>query len=118
MKDLRLISDAYRQRSVVRLTLRHFQVLLEYSSSKTTENYTLVSTQERGTIINPLDTFHNIQSGTIATATDVAAFAEINSQVLATTDHNKALKLNLVRFYRLLNSQVNLPIQNPEPHSV
>jgi hypothetical protein len=81
MKDLRLISDAYRQRSIVKLTLRHFQVLLEYSSSKTVERYTLVSTQERGTIINPLDTFYNIQSVTIATATDVAAFAEISTLV-------------------------------------
>ena len=81
MKDLRLISDAYRQRSIVKLTLRRFQVLLEYSSSKTVESYTLVSTQERGTIINPLDTFYNIQSVTIATATDVAAFAEISTLV-------------------------------------
>jgi hypothetical protein len=81
MKDLRLISDAYRQRSIVKLTLRYFQVLLEYSSSKTVESYTLVSTQERGTIINPLDTFYNIQSVTIATATDVAAFAEISTLV-------------------------------------
>ena len=68
MKDLRLISDAYRQRSIVRLTLRHFQVLLEYSSSKTTESYTQVLIQKMRTIINPLDTFYNIQSGTIATA--------------------------------------------------
>ena len=68
MKDLRLISDAYRQRSIVRLTLRHFQVLLEYSSSKTTESYTQVLIQKMRTIINPLDTFYNIQSGAIATA--------------------------------------------------
>ena len=81
MKDLRLIFDAYRQRSIVKKTLRHFQVLLEYSSSKTVESYTLVSTQERGTIINPLDTFYNIQSVTIATATDVAAFAGISTLV-------------------------------------
>ena len=81
MKDLRLISDAYRQRSIVRLTLRHFQVLLEYSSSKTTESYTQVLIQKMRTIINPLDTFYNIQSGTIATATDVAAFAEISTLV-------------------------------------
>jgi len=81
MKDLRLISDAYRQRSIVRLGLRHFQVLLEYSSSKTTESYTQVLIQKMRTIINPLDTFYNIQSGTIATATDVAAFAEISTLV-------------------------------------
>ncbi len=68
MKNLRLIFDAYRQRPIVRLSLRHFQVLLEYSSSKTTESYTQVLIQKMRTIINPLDTFYNIQSGTIATA--------------------------------------------------
>ena len=49
------------------VSLRHTQSLLRHNNSKkTTERYTQISTQEIGIISNPLDTFHNLQSGTTA----------------------------------------------------
>ena len=49
------------------VSLRHIQVLLGHSSSKTTERYTQVSTQEIGNIINPLEVFYTKGSDTIHT---------------------------------------------------
>ncbi len=46
-------------------SLRHIQVLLGHSNSKTTEIYTQVSEQEIGKIKNPLDDFYYPKSGTI-----------------------------------------------------
>ncbi|MGD1981133.1 MAG: tyrosine-type recombinase/integrase [Flavobacteriaceae bacterium] len=47
------------------ISLRHIQVLLGHNSSKTTERYTQVSIREIGGIVNPLDTYYNLHSGTI-----------------------------------------------------
>lgn len=47
------------------VSLRHIQTLLGHSSSKTTEIYTQVSTQEIGKIKNPLDDFYKSKSSTI-----------------------------------------------------
>jgi site-specific recombinase XerD len=47
------------------ISLRHIQVLLGHNSSKTTERYTQVPTREIGRIVNPLDTYYNLHSGTI-----------------------------------------------------
>ena len=47
------------------VSLRHIQVLLGHNSSKTTERYTQVPTREIGRIVNPLDTYYNLHSGTI-----------------------------------------------------
>ena len=47
------------------VSLRHIQTLLGHGSSKTTEIYTQVSTQEIGKIKNPLDDFYNSKSATI-----------------------------------------------------
>ena len=47
------------------VSLRHIQMLLGHSSSKTTEIYTQVSTQEIGRIKNPLDDFYKTKSSTI-----------------------------------------------------
>ncbi len=49
---------------------------------------------------------------------DVTAFAGESSQVLATTEHNNALKRNLVRFLWSFEYTSKLDIQNPEPNSV
>ena len=46
--------------------LRNIQTLLgKSSSSKTTERYTQVSTQEIGRIVNPLEAYYSSMSGTI-----------------------------------------------------
>ena len=47
---------------------KHIKTLLEHNGSKTKERYTQISIQEIGNISNPLNTFYNVQSGTIATA--------------------------------------------------
>lgn len=47
------------------IRLRHIQVLLGHSSSKTTELYKQVSVQEIGKIKNPLDGFYKTKSATI-----------------------------------------------------
>ena len=47
------------------VSLRHIQVFLGNSSSKTTEHYTQVSTQEIGSIVNPLEAYYSKGSGTI-----------------------------------------------------
>ncbi|MDA8871487.1 tyrosine-type recombinase/integrase [Flavobacteriaceae bacterium] len=47
------------------IRLRHIQVLLGDSSSKTTELYKQVSVQEIGKIKKPLDDFHKTKSATI-----------------------------------------------------
>jgi len=47
------------------ISLRHIQVLLGHSSSKTTELYTQVSVHEIGKIKNPLDDFYKTKSSTI-----------------------------------------------------
>ena len=51
------------------VSLRHIQKLLGHNSSKTTEIYTQVSTQEISKIKNPLDGFYKNKSGTIQTNT-------------------------------------------------
>jgi hypothetical protein len=79
MKHLRLIPGTHRQLPILwanfatrllekEVILKHIQTFLEHNGSKTKERYTQISTQEIGIISNPLDTFHNLQSGTIATA--------------------------------------------------
>ncbi len=47
------------------VSLRHIQTLLGHSSSKITERYTQVSTQEIGRIVNPLEAYYSSMSGTI-----------------------------------------------------
>lgn len=81
MKSLRLIPDFYRQQPIVKAAFaydkelislfewqkeaRWIQTPLGHNGLKTSEQYTQVSTQETGNIINPLDTFSNLLSGTI-----------------------------------------------------
>lgn len=84
MINLRLVSDLYRQLSIVEATFsfeqkshafkRHLKAkkLLQLwihlgrgSSSKTTDRYTPISTQEIGNIINPLEVFYTKGSGTV-----------------------------------------------------
>ena len=47
------------------ISLRHIQKLLGHSSSKTTEIYTQVSTEEMSKIENPLDEFYKDKTGSI-----------------------------------------------------
>ena len=47
------------------ISLRHIQKLLGHSSSKTTEIYTQVSTEEMSKIQNPLDKFYKDKTGSI-----------------------------------------------------
>ena len=78
MKNLRLIPDIYRQHPIVKasfathllelgVSLRHIQLLLGHNSSKTTERYTQVSTQEIENIVNPSDSYYQKKSGAIHT---------------------------------------------------
>ena len=72
--DKALIIDPLFSFSLATLLLKKgtylgsIQKLVGPKSSKTTERYTQVSIQEIGNISNPLNTFYNVQSGTIATA--------------------------------------------------
>ncbi|MEJ6626233.1 MAG: hypothetical protein QNL42_09015, partial [Flavobacteriaceae bacterium] len=59
--------------------LRHIQTLLGHGSSKTTEIYTQVSTQEIGKIKNPLDDFYKSKSSTIHS--DLRSIVEHNKNI-------------------------------------
>ncbi len=61
------------------VSLRHIQTLLGHGSSKTTEIYTQVSTQEIGKIKNPLDDFYKSKSSTIHS--DLGSIVEHNKNI-------------------------------------
>ena len=61
------------------VSFRHIQTLLGHGSSKTTEIYTQVSTQEIGKIKNPLDDFYKTKSSTIHT--DLGSIVEQNQNI-------------------------------------
>ena len=61
------------------VSLRRIQTLLGHGSSKTTEIYTQVSTQEIGKIKNPLDDFYKSKSSTIQS--DLGSIVEQNKNI-------------------------------------
>ena len=78
MKNLRLIPDIHRQQPIVKASfatplldngtdIRFIQELLGHNSTKTTQRYTQVLTQEIGNIVNPLDSYYQKKSGAIHT---------------------------------------------------